>query len=465
MDLKNKKVVIMGLGLAGGGVEDALFCLRKGATVIVTDTKKAHELSRSLDALKGRALTLHLGGHRREDFETADLIIRNPAVPDNSPFLSIAQDHNVPVEMGSGLFADAADMSKVIGVTGTKGKSTTTALIHCVLQTQYPDAYKGGDVDGSPLKFLDQNQQGVWGVIELSSWRLEGVAPYKKSPHIAVITSIAQDHLNRYDSYDSYKAAKKLIVQFQTNHDFAILNYESEYLRTIAPHISSNILWFSGKQKPVSDVGKVGCYHENGVLYTDTERISYKDIHCKAMHHPSNIAATLSVASLFGIALKDSLSAIQSFPGLFGRLQLVRTVQGIQWYNDTAATNPYAVQQSIAAVGTDNVAVIVGGEDKDLDFAQLTKTLKDVPFVFILPGSASEKIHTENEKHHASLVPVATVEEAVRKAYECNPRLVLFSPGAASFNMFKNEFDRGEEFIRCVTSLAYDIENTTQEME
>ncbi|MYE38428.1 MAG: UDP-N-acetylmuramoyl-L-alanine--D-glutamate ligase [Candidatus Spechtbacteria bacterium SB0662_bin_43] len=459
MDLKNKTVVIMGLGLAGGGVEDALFCLRNGAIVIVTDTKEAHDLSRSLDALKGHTVTLHLGGHVRKDFEAADLIIRNPAIPDTSPFLAIAREHNVPIEMGSGLFARAADMGKVIGVTGTKGKSTTTALIHCALQTKYPDAYKGGDVDGSPLKFLDHNRRGVWGVIELSSWRLEGMAPHKKSPHIAVITSIAQDHLNRYDSYDSYKAAKKIIVQFQSAHDFAILNHESEYLRSIAPRIASNILWFSGKQKPVSEFGKVGWYHEDGVLYGDKEQVAYKDIRCKAVHHPSNIAATLTVASLFDISLEDSLSAIQSFPGLFGRLQLVRTIQGIQWYNDTAATNPYAVQQSIDAIGTSNLAVIVGGEDKDLDFADLAKALKRVPFVFILPGSASEKIHRENTKYNAVLVPVATVHEAVQKAYECSPRAVLFSPGAASFNMFKNEFDRGEEFIRCVTSLAYDVEN------
>lgn len=150
IDFTGKRVTVMGLGIAGGAVEDALFFIEHGARVTVTDMKDARELSRSLARLEGKEVELHLGGHREEDFANADLIIRNPGVPENSPYLQIAREHNVPIEMGSGIFARYADMSRLIGVTGTKGKSTTTALIHRILLRKDPRAYHGGDVDALP---------------------------------------------------------------------------------------------------------------------------------------------------------------------------------------------------------------------------------------------------------------------------------------------------------------------------
>ena len=453
MEFKNKKVLIMGIGIAMGGVEDALFFARQGADVVATDLKNENELGESAQVLKGAGVALHLGGHRESDFETMDLIIKNPAIPDNSRFLAIAERNNIPIEMGSGIFFKEGRMEKLVGVTGTKGKSTTTALIQRVLQTKIPDIYKAGDVNESPLKFLGDNKAGKWGVMELSSWRLEGVKRYKKSPHIAVITSIAQDHLNRYASYEDYKRAKKIIVDFQQEHDFAILNYDSEYLRGIAPELRSNILWFSGSEKPEAHVSGVGCYIQNGVLYSGGKQYEYNDKEFNATHHSANIACVVTVASLFEVSVNEALRAIQSFEGLFGRLQCVAEKNGIKWYNDTAATNPYATQQSIQTLGTDGLAVIVGGEDKEMDFSELTKTLGEVPYVFIIPGSASDKIHRENEKYHYDFARVDTLEEAVRGVQKSGARNILFSPGAASFNMFKNEFDRGNKFIAYVRSL------------
>jgi len=448
IDFTGRRVTIMGLGIAGGAVADALFFIRAGATVTVTDMKSEAELSRSLEQLAGTSVILHLGGHRDEDFSDADLIVRNPGVPDNSPYLAIAREHNVPIEMGSGIFAEYADMSHLIGVTGTKGKSTTTALIHRVLQKKYPDAYHGGDVDGSPVLFIDSANEGVWGVMELSSWRLEGMAPHEKSPHIAVITSIAQDHLNRYESYDAYKASKKLIFAFQAKDDIALLSYDSDYLRASAGEVPSRLVWFSGHERPATDGGEVGCYIENGIVHYGDESFAYADLRTKTMHHPGNIAAVLTVAMLLEIPLADARAAIEDFEGLFGRLQKVNEVEGIPFYNDTTATNPYAATQSINAVGKENLALILGGEDKNLDFSELASALKDIPFVFVLPGTASDKLRAAAEAAGiAHLQQVQTLREAVESAYEASPRAVLFSPGAASFNMFKNEFDRGDQFI------------------
>ncbi|MEX0916838.1 MAG: Mur ligase family protein [Candidatus Spechtbacterales bacterium] len=310
IDFSGKRVTIMGLGIAGGGVADALFFLRAGAQVTVTDKKNEVELARSLEQLKGEPITFHFGGHQDQDFIDTDLVVRNPGVPENSPYLQMARSHGVPVEMGSGIFAEYADMSRLIGVTGTKGKSTTTALIHRVLQTKYPNAYHGGDVDGSPTLFIENANKGDWGVMELSSWRLEGMAPHKKSPHIAVITSIAQDHLNRYESYEAYKASKKLIFAFQNSDDFAILNYDSDYLRDAAPEVPSRIIWFSGTTRPQTPPGKIGCFIENGIIHYGEEEFPYKDLKTKTMHHPGNIAATLSVAMVLGILFTTAREAI-----------------------------------------------------------------------------------------------------------------------------------------------------------
>lgn len=457
VDFKGKRVTIMGLGIAGGGVADALFFLRAGAVVTVTDMKTEEELSRSLQQLAGHPVTVHLGGHREEDFTQADLIVRNPGVPENSPFLVMARQSNVPIEMGSGIFAQYADMSNLIGVTGTKGKSTTTALIHRVLRIQHPDAYHGGDVDGSPTLFIDQANAGVWGVMELSSWRLDGMAPHGRSPHIAVITSIAQDHLNRYESYEAYKESKKIIFKFQKKDDIAILNYDSEYLRDSAHEVPSRLVWFSGVERPQTPFGEAGCYIEAGIIHYGEETFPYARLNTKTLHHASNVAAALTVGLLLDIPFLEAKDAIEGFEGLFGRLQNVGEIEGIPFYNDTAATNPYATKQSIGTIGADNLALIVGGEDKELDFSELAEALADVPFIFVLPGTASDKLLKEMEhRGDARAVRVATLKEAVVSAFAARPAAVLFSPGAASFNMFKNEFDRGEQFIKEVELLRND---------
>lgn len=444
----------MGLGIAGGAAQDALFFARQGADVIVTDVKPEKELERSIQMLQNEQnITFHLGGHQKQDFTDVDLVIQNPGVAHTSPYLQLARNAGVRVEMGSGVFAENADMSKIIGVTGTKGKSTTSALIHRVLQTQYPSAYHGGDVDGSPLKFVEQNQNGDWGVLELSSWRLEGMAPHKKSPHISVITNIAEDHLNRYASYQDYINAKKIIVEFQNKDDIAILNYDDSELQNIAHSLNSKVVWVSAYQKP-SNGGEVGCYKKNGTVYCKNEQFEYATLKTQATHHPINIMISLTIADIFNIPILKARQAIESFEGLFGRLQRVKKIGNTLFYNDTAATNPYATLQSINILDSENLALIVGGEDKNMDFTHLAVALEYVPFVFVLPGSGSDKLLHQARKHNIThLVQVESLDQAVREAYAKKPQSVLFSPAAASFNMFRNEFERGEQFIDIVNTL------------
>lgn len=452
---QNKKVTIMGLGVSGGGIEDTLFFLKQGAHVTVTDLKTEYDLKESIEKLKGKDIKFHLGEHIEQDFQEADLVIQNPSVPNNSKYLSIAKNAGVRVEMGSGIFAEIADMSRVIGITGTKGKSTTSALIHKAIKTKYRDIYLAGDVEGPPLKFIEENQKGTWGVMELSSWRLEGMKPHKKSPTISVITNIAQDHLNRYEKYEDYVNAKKIIVEFQNKDDIAVLNSEDENIvKHIAPYIQSEILWFSDKQKPNQGTGREGCYKSDDTINYFGEEFSYSSIKTKAVHNPSNIMATLTVAHIFDIPLDVALGEIEAFEGLFGRLQLVKKIDNIFFYNDTAATNPYATTQSINTFPNSTIALIVGGEDKEMDYKDLALRLKNVSYTFVIPGTGSKKLMAEAKNIGIkNLVEVPSLEKAVNEAYEKKPDVVLFSPASASFNMFKNEFDRGEKFIEIVGNL------------
>ncbi|MEX2008398.1 MAG: UDP-N-acetylmuramoyl-L-alanine--D-glutamate ligase [Candidatus Spechtbacterales bacterium] len=455
MDFRDKHITIMGLGVAGGAVEDALFFIRQGAHVTVTDTKTEAELASSVARLKGQPVTLHLGGHREEDFTKADLILRNPAVPSNSPFLDTARRHHVPIEMGSGLFSELADLSKLIGITGTKGKSTTTALTHAVVRVRHPDAYCGGNVDGSPLKFVDEANRGQWGVMELSSWRLESMAEHEKSPHVALITNIAQDHLNRYERYEDYREAKKHIFRFQNKDDIAILNADDGYLLSVANEVPSTLLWFSVLGRPDAPGGSVGVYLKEGTLHYGEETALLAKLSMRAVHHPANIVAALTVGRVLDVPFAKALKAIAEVPTLPGRLEYVATVSGVAFYNDTTATNPYAAKTSLERMAIQgSVSIIVGGEDKRMDFSELAEALSQAKAVFVLPGTASEKLLAQVARLNVPHVtPVATLREAVEGAFASKADIVLLSPAAASFNMFVNEFDRGDTFVKEVQRL------------
>ena len=426
MKYKNKTVTIMGLGIAGGAVEDALFFAQQGARVIVTDLKPEQELSKSMKMLQNEPnITFHLGGHQKQDFTDVDLVIQNPGVAHNSPYLQFAHNAGVRVEMGSGIFVENADMSNLIGVTGTKGKSTTSALIYRILQIKYPDAYHGGDVDGSPLKFVEQNQKGIWGVLEISSWRLEGMAPHKKSPHISVITNIEQDHLNRYASFQDYVNAKKIIVEFQNKNDIAILNYDDPELKKIAKTLASQVMWVSAEQKPNN--GKLGCYKDNGIVYCKNEQFEYRQLKTKTIHHPVNIMIALTVADILDIPMQQAKQAIESFEGLFGRLQFVKKVHNTSFYNDTTATNPYATLQSINVLDSENLALIVGGEDKNMDFIHLAIALEYIPFVFVLPGTASDKLlHQAPKTQHKPFNTSVLFRGSCAKSVRTKPTFCSF---------------------------------------
>jgi len=454
----NKKVVIMGLGLHGGGVSAAKFFLNQGAKVLVTDLKTKKELKESLEKLKGLKIKYVLGKHRKKDFENADLILKNPDVPENSFYLKIAQKNNIPIETDITLFFNYSK-AFIVGITGSKGKSTTSVLIYKFLKSKYSQTYLAGNIGLSPLEIISKaRDKNAKVVLELSSFALESLKRIKKSPHLAVITTLFPDHLNRYKSFREYIKAKEIIFKYQKRGDKLVLNYDNPILRKFKPCFPSNLYYFSFNKKPP----RPGAFVKNEKIFFDNEKkaiISLNEIKLKGKHNLSNILAAVSSAKLFKVPSHSIKSVLRLFKGVENRIEKVALIKGIEFYNDTTATVPEAVISALDFFSQiskkKRLILIAGGMDKNLDYRKLSKEIKKkVHFLILLPGSASQKIE-KNIKKWKKFFKVSSMEEAVKKAKDLAQKgdIVLLSPGAASFNLFKNEFHRGELFLKFVNKL------------
>lgn len=458
LNLKNKKVLVMGLGLHGGGVGVAKFLAKNGACVTVTDLKSEQELAPSLVKLKNLPIRFVLGEHRAQDFQNADLIIKNPSVPDHSPYLNIARQHKIPVETDLGLFWKLCPSQNIIGITGTKGKSTTTTLVHQMIKTENPNAQIAGNIRVSPFEILNKIKKDTTIVLELSSWQLEGLAQHKASPRIACVTNVLPDHLNRYSSMEAYAEAKKNIFKFQKNTDYVILNYDNAILRK--PNFCLNlkrIYWFSRQKK----IEKGVFLRKEHIIFKEEKLEHYiaalSDIAIPGTHNLENVLAAVTIACVYGVKRNNIKKILREWNGLASRLELVREIGGVKYYNDTTATMPDA---AIAALKTFDkpIILIAGGADKNLNFENLAQVIaKKVKYLILLSGTATAKLKEAVEKHTLDL-PIAIVHsmsqavELARKQAQKND-LVLLSPACASFGIFQNEFDRGEQFNKKVLVL------------
>ncbi|MCD6471402.1 UDP-N-acetylmuramoyl-L-alanine--D-glutamate ligase, partial [bacterium] len=247
MNLKNKKVLVMGLGLIGGGVDIVKWLNKNGAEIIVTDLKSKEELKSSIKKLEGIPIEFVLGQHRKSDFRNVDLVIKNSSIPDDSFYLKVSRSKNIPIETDISLFFKLWNRKSIIGITGTKGKSTTANLVYRILKLANFNVRLAGNIGKSPLRYLGKITKDAKFVLELSSWQLRSLRKEKISPHISVITNIFPDHLNYYKKLSSYIADKKLIFNFQSENDWLVLNYENKSLRNIVEKVQSQIVFFSKK--------------------------------------------------------------------------------------------------------------------------------------------------------------------------------------------------------------------------
>lgn len=419
----------MGLGLLGRGLGDTLFLVGSGAQVTVTDLKTADQLAPSVARLEGLPVKLHLGGHDPDDFLHADMILRNADVPRSSPFLKLAAENGVPVEMDESLFCKHFQ-GRVIGVTGTRGKTTTTTLIYRILSAQRSGVFLAGNIMGSAtLPLLAEATRDDIVVLELSSWQLQGFHEARLSPNASVFTNIYPDHLNRYDGMSDYIADKKAVYLYQKELDFCIFNGDQPETAGLAAEAPGQRDFFG-----VSDVP------------------SDWRIKLPGMHNRENVAAALRLTTRLGVPEDVIKNVVESFAGVEHRLEWLGEKKGIGFINDSTSTTPVAGCAALKALDGKRVLLVAGGSDKKLDltpFAEAAATRAHR--IALLRGTATEQLQQGIVRAGGGEKIVGTfdgLKGAVTALLdEAEPSdVVLLSPGCASFGMFRNEFHRGESF-------------------
>ena len=506
-DIKGKRVTVMGLGLNGGGLAAVRFFLTKGAYVISTDMKSAEQLKPSVDALMAdkslplKNLTFHLGEHRIEDFENADCVIKNPGIKyEGNKYLAAAR----AIETDLSIFLRFTDCP-IIAVTGSKGKSSTVSAIHYGLTQAGYKSFLGGNITVSPLTFFDEVSSDTPVVIEFSSWQLadlrgRGVL----RPYISVITKIVPDHQNWYGNMEDYVADKRLIYANQSRGDYSIFDFGGDEPGTgpacggtwgnlFAGESKATVLRYSG-EKPKESDGKVyGVWQEKDekgnftgkILLPQMEEpeIILRELSVPGEHMRTNVLNAALVMYLMHVPAEKIISILGSWQGITHRLQYFYSCKfgskEYKFYNDSCATVPEAAAAATQAFGKP-VTLITGGTDKGLELDPLVRVLASpeagehpVKDIYFLSGTATDKIlpalDDKGRTYYgdfdsldelltclkANLVKQA---EKAAKAGDESPvdatsEVIVFSPGATSFGMFNNEFDRGEKFMTAVKKL------------
>lgn len=457
-----KRITVVGLGTHGGAVGNIRWLWEQGADLTVTDLKPAAELEESIQELQDLPdIQWVLGRHQKSDFTDTDMVVRNPAVPRRSPYLQAAREAHVPIEMDSSLFFKYSPTRNIIGVTGSKGKTTATLAIAHLLKLVFPRVALVGVETTSPLEALNYLTARDTAVFELSSWRIEALQEHHISPHTAVITSLYQDHLNTYDSFAEYITTKKALLSWQTPSDRVLLNYDDPLVRQWATGATGSVKWYT----LASSIPGEGVYvsqHEITIRQggSATSLFPIHQLPFQSDHQRRNLLPAIYLAFCNNVRIESIRQQLQHLEKPAHRLEFVTEIQGVQYINDSAATIPDATIAALDAFRDKHIVLIAGGSDKKLNFTPLARRLPDARMraIVLLPGNATPHLLREIRGAYESLPPITetkSMTEAVRAAYEQARAgdIVLLSPGATSFGLFKHEFDRGAQFRAALESL------------
>lgn len=448
-DISGLKVTIMGLGLNGGGLASALFFAKEGAVVTVTDKKSAQELAPSIAALSQFPLIRFvLGSHEMSDFTDADLVIKNPGVKlAGNEFLSASRS----IETDISVFLRFT-RSPIIAVTGSKGKSSTVSALNYAMKAFGYPVFLGGNITVSPLTFLDETRPDTPVILELSSWQLADLRGRSLlKPPVAVLTPIMSDHQNWYGGMEPYVADKKLIYADQDNKCHLICNYDDEWGKVFASETRAQVHWYSTKPLPPDLNGAWLNGDGSGVMRNGTDspvEILPAMITVPGNHMRQNLLNAAQAMVLFGADPASTKDALAHFPGIEHRLELFHEENGLRYYNDSAATIPEAVAAALDSF-EGNVILLTGGTDKNLDFTPLAEVAHLAKKIILLAGTGTDKLIPMLQARNIPFVgPCLNIIELVQavRANAVSGDNVVFSPGATSFGMFINEFDRGNKF-------------------
>ncbi|AIJ29935.1 UDP-N-acetylmuramoyl-L-alanine--D-glutamate ligase [Borreliella valaisiana] len=447
-EIKNLNFLVMGLGLNGGGVALSRFLLKHGAKVVITDLKSEAELALSIDSLKDfdDQIRYVLGKHDADDFKRADIVVKNPSVKPNNEYLKLAKR----VETDISLFL-IFNKNPIIAVTGTKGKSTLASLLYQVLKKKYPRAKLGGNIGVSPLSFFDQLDGRSPLILELSSWQLQSLENF--NPILSIVTNIYNDHQNYYLNFDDYIIDKSKIFVNQTSgiviiQDKAYYKYFSKF------ESKAKVILFSEFNPCDFDLDVFYC--NKGKVYFNNKLIGSFSESQVVFMIPKLI--TFFVSYYLNIGFNHVFQILNNFKGIEHRLEFVKLIQNVMFYNDTASTIPDSTVLSVKSLKTNDnhINLIVGGTDKELDFSSFSKIINCVKTWILIKGSATVKIIKILEKSSIQYFVFDSLKDSVNHALKVSSPgdIVLFSPASASFELFNNEFDRGLQFKNLVNMLG-----------
>ncbi len=459
LNYQGQRVTVMGLGSFGGGVGAVRFLVEHGARVVVTDLRTENELADSLNQLDADwPIELRLGKHVESDFRNSDLIVVNPAVPTDSHFLKVARSAGVPLTSEMNLFWQH-NRGRVIGVTGSNGKSTTTALIHSALEAAGVRCWLGGNIGNSLLPRIDDILPADWVVLELSSFQLDDLDRLQASPDIAVVTNFSPNHLDRHGSLDAYRRAKQTIVRWQTSEQIAVLNHNDADV-ALWPTTARRLTF--GKH----DRGNYGSYlrASETIFRLDGRETAIpilEHLRLPGSHNLRNAQAAACAALAAGIPASAVCEGFGNFRGLPHRLQFVAEVDGRKFYNDSLATTPESVAAALDAFD-EPVVLLAGGYDKQValdDFAAaIANKTKAVALMGQTAASLAAGLTEFGNPSAKPLLPHAVCTSFGQAfdwaiGHSTPGDVVLLSPGCASYDWFRNFAERGARFTELVNAL------------
>ena len=448
IELAGKHVLVV--GLARTGVATALFCAARGARVTATEERPESEIAETAAKLRAAGVTLELGGHGAQTFMEQDLIVPSPGVSPLMPALAAARSLGIPVWSEIEL-AWRFLRGRLVCITGSNGKTTTTSLIGHILETAGLPVQVAGNIGTPLISRVDVSSDMGFTVVEASSFQLESISAFR--PDVAVLLNLTPDHLDRHGSFEAYARAKMRIFENQTEENAAIVNADDPAAAEYAPSLPQ-IFWFSRRKRVAS-----GCFlRDDEIIFrrdgTETVLLRRSDIGLRGNHNVENVLAAAAVAKVLGVEPALIAEGVRTFAGVEHRIEFVATISGVEYFNDSKATNVDATLKALDAF-PGNVLVILGGKDKGCDYAILRDALRRHARMVLLIGSAADKI----EEQLGGVVPAeraGTMARAVELAAEhAQPGdIVLLAPACASFDQFESYEHRGRVFKQLVRDLA-----------
>ena len=452
--IKNRKVAIIGLGVSNLPLID--YFHEKKSIVTVFDSREIGEISREIiDKITNYAMEMSLGKGYLNKLQGFDLILRSPSCLPTIPELEEEANRGAIVTTEVELLMKMCP-AQIIGVTGSDGKTTTTTLISEILKKAGYNCYVGGNI-GTPLfTKLHEIMPDDKVVLELSSFQLMGM---EVSPSISVITNITPNHLNVHKDYEEYIEAKKNIFKYQDRDGITILNYDNEITRNCSAEVRGKVIFFSSKEKLDN-----GYIVDDDVIKECEDKlrkhiVSAKELTIRGKHNYENICAAIAATKTL-VDISTAIEVIKTFPGVEHRIEFVKEINGVKWYNDSASSTPSRTISGLNAFD-EEIVLIAGGADKNLDYTPVAKPILDKVKTLILMGQTSGKIfdavkeEEEKENKEINIYMVNNLSQAVilAKRYSVPGQVVLFSPASTSFDMFKNMYDRGQKFKGIVNKM------------